>query len=94
MTGMDFYIRPRQDFSLSRMAGCIALLSYCGFHPVMRVLNKDMRPVIVIRIEAAGDRKQLIEKAIKTLTEMEYFDMNDFSIIEQSPAEVAVTEVS
>lgn len=90
---MDFYIRPRQDFSLSRMADAMRCLHCRGLYPALCVLEEKKKHVIVIRIEAVGDRKQLTEKAIKTLIDMEHFNEDNFKIIELSPAEVAVTEV-
>ena len=93
VTGMDFYIRPRQDFSLSRMADAMRCLHCRGLYPALCVLEEKKKHVIVIRIEAVGDRKQLTEKAIKTLIDMEHFTESNFKIIELSPAEVAVTEV-
>lgn len=65
MTGMDFYIRPRQDFSLSRMADAMRCLHCRGLYPALCVLEEKKKHVVVIRIEAVGDRKQLTEKAIK-----------------------------
>lgn len=87
---MEFYIRPRQDFSLSRMADAMRCLSCCGFYPAMQVVCKEgEKPVIVISIEAVGDRKDLCEKAIATLIDMEHFGENNFKIIELSHEEVS-----
>lgn len=89
---MELYIRPRQDFSLSRMADAMRCLSCCGFYPAMHVYKEREKPVIVISIEAVGDRKDLCERAIETLIVKEHFGKNNFKIIELSPYE-ASTEV-
>lgn len=85
---MTFYIRPRQDFTLSRMADAMRCLVCCDFCPVMHVYKEKKKPVLIISIEAVGDRKDLCEKAIATLIDMEHFVKNNFKIIELSPAEV------
>ena len=89
---MTYFIRPRQDFTLSRMADAMRCLVCCDFCPVMHVYKEGKKPSIIIGIEAVGDRKQLCEKAIATLVDMEHFTKNNFKIVELSPAEVA-TEV-
>lgn len=89
---MSYYIRPRQDFSLARMAQTMRCLICCDFCPVMHVYKEGKLPVIIFSIEAIGDRKDLCEKAIATLIDMEHFVKNNFKIIELSPAEV-LTEV-
>ena len=89
---MSFYIRPRQDFSLGTTARAMRCLICCDFCPVMHVYKEDKVPVIIFSIEAVGDRKDLCEKAIATLIDMEHFTKNNFKIIELSPAEV-LTEV-
>lgn len=93
MTGMEFFIRPRQDFTLSRMADALHCLSYCGFYPAMYDSIEKGKRIVVISIEVVGDWKQDVLEAIKALVDMEHFNEDDFKIIEQSPAEVAVTEV-
>ena len=60
----------------------------CDFCPVMHVYKEDKKPSIIISIEAVGDRKDLCEKAIATLIDMEHFNKSNFKIIEMSPAEV------
>ena len=89
---MTFYIRPRQDFSLSRMADAMRCLVCCDFCPVMHVYKEAKKPVIIFSIEAIGDRKDLCEKAIAILIDMEHFVKANFKIIELSAAEV-LTEV-
>ena len=89
---MTFFIRPRQDFTLSRMADAMRCLVCCDFYPMMHVYKEAKKPSIIIGIEAVGDRKKLCEMAIATLVDMEHFNKNNFKIIEMSPAEAA-TEV-
>lgn len=89
---MEFFIRPRQDFTLSRMADAMRCLICCDFCPVMHVYKEGKKQTIIFSIEAVGDRKDLCEKAIATLIDMEHFTRNNFKIIELSPYE-ASTEV-
>ena len=89
---MTFFIRPRQDFTLSRMADAMRCLVCCDFYPMMHVYKEDKKPSIIISIEAVGDRKKLCEMAIATLVDMEHFNANNFKIIEMSHYE-ASTEV-
>lgn len=89
---MEFFIKPRQDFTLSRMADAMRCLVCCDFQPAMHVYKEDKKPSIIISIEAVGDRKDLCEKAIETLIVKEHFNKNNFEIIEMSPYE-ASTEV-
>lgn len=89
---MEFFIRPRQDFTLPRMADALYCLSYWGFNPTMEVSKEKKKRIIVIRIEAVGDWKQVALKAIEFLVAMEHFDKNDFTFIEP-PSEAAVPEV-
>ena len=83
-----YYIRPRQDFTLSRMADAMRCLVCCDFQPAMHVYKEGKKPSIIISIEAVGDRKDLCEKAIATLIDMEHFNKSNFKTIELSPAEV------
>ena len=85
---MTFYIRPRQDFTLSRMADAMRCLVCCDFCPVMHVYKEGKKLSIIISIETVGDRKDLCEKAIATLIDMEHFNKSNFKTIELSPAEV------
>lgn len=87
---MTFFIRPRQDFTLSRMADAMRCLVCCDFYPTMHVYKEDKKPSIIIGVVGYG--KDLCEKAIATLVDMEHFNANNFKIIEMSPAEAA-TEV-
>ena len=89
---MTYFIRPRQDFTLSRMADAMRCLVCCDFCPAMHVYKEGKKPTIIFSIEAVGDRKDLCEKAIATLVDMEHFTRNNFKIIELSAAEAA-TEV-
>ena len=89
---MTFFIRPRQDFTLSRMADAMRCLVCCDFCPVMYVYKEGKKPSIIIGIGVVGYGKDLCEKAIATLVDMEHFSKNNFKIIEMSPAEAA-TEV-
>lgn len=89
---MTYYIRPRQDFTLATMARAMRCLVCCDFCPVMHVYKEGKKQTIIFSIEAVGDRKDLCEKAIATLIDMEHFVKNNFKIIEMSPYE-ASTEV-
>ena len=89
---MTFFIRPRQDFTLSRMADAMRCLVCCDFYPMMHVYKEDKKQSIIIGIGVVGYGKDLCEKAIATLVDMEHFNENNFKIIEMSPAEAA-TEV-
>ena len=89
---MTYFIRPRQDFTLSRLADAMRCLVCCDFYPMMYVYKDDKKPSIIFTFEAVGDRKDLCEKAIATLVDMEHFNRNNFKIIELSPAEIR-TEV-
>ena len=87
---MTFFIRPRQDFTLSRMADAMRCLVCCDFYPVMRVYKENKKPSIIIGVGIGGDVNDRIfcEKAIATLVDMEHFTQNNFRIIELSPAEI------
>ena len=87
---MTFFIRPRQDFTLSRMADAMRCLVCCDFYPMMHVYREDKKPAIIIGVGISGDvnDKSFCEKAIATLVDMEHFNANNFRIIELSPAEV------
>ena len=87
---MTFFIRPRQDFTLSRMADAMRCLVCCEFYPVMHVYKEAKKPSIIFSIGAVGDRKDLCEKAIATLVDMEHFNRNNFRIIELSLGEVQI----
>ena len=91
---MTFFIRPRQDFTLSRMADAMRCLVCWDFYPMMHVYKEDKKPSIIIGVGIGGDvnDKSFCEKAIATLVDMEHFNANNFKIIEMSPAEAA-TEV-
>ena len=91
---MTFFIRPRQDFTLSRMADAMRCLVCCDFSPVMHVYKEGKKQSIIIGVGIGGDvnDKSFCEKAIATLVDMEHFTRNNFRIIEMSPAEAA-TEV-
>ena len=85
---MTFYIRPRQDFSLATMARAMRCLVCHDFHPMLQVYKGISFPSILISIEAIGDKKDLCEKAIATLIDMEHFVKNNFKIIELSHDEI------
>lgn len=85
---MTSYIRPRQDFSLATMARAMRCLVCHDFHPVLHVYKGVSFPSILISIEAIGDKKDLCEKAIATLIDMEHFNRNNFKIIELSHDEI------
>ena len=87
---MAFFIRPRQDFTLSRMADAMRCLVCCDFYPMMHVYREDKKPAIIIGVGIGGDvnDKSFCEKAIATLVDMEHFNANNFRIIELSPAEI------
>ena len=89
---MTFFIRPRQDFTLSRMADAMRCLVCCDFYPMMHVYKEDKKPSIIIGVGIGRDSndKNLCEKAIATLIDMEHFNRNNFKISELSPAEVLV----
>lgn len=86
---MNRYIRPRQDFSLSRIAQAMRCLVCCDFEPTLHVWKDGKVPVMLIRVNGVGGS---CEKAIATLIDMEHFNEHNFKIIELSPAEV-LTEV-
>ena len=92
---MTYFIRPRQDFTLSRLADAMRCLVCCDFYPVMHVYKEDKKPSIIFGVGVGADSndKQLCEKAIVTLVDMEHFNRNNFRIIELSPAEV-IAEVN
>ena len=87
---MAFFIRPRQDFTLSRMADAMRCLVCCDFYPMMHVYKEDKKQAIIIGVGIGGvvNDKSFCEKAIATLVDMEHFNANNFRIIELSPAEV------
>ena len=87
---MTFFIRPRQDFTLSRMADAMRCLVCCDFYPMMHVYKEDKKPSIIIGVGIGGNAndKNFCEKAIATLVDLEHFNRNNFKIIELSPAEV------
>ena len=87
---MTFFIRPRQDFTLSRMADAMRCLVCCDFYPMMHVYKEDKKPAIIIGVGIGVDvnDKNFCEKAIATLVDLEHFTQNNFKIIELSPAEV------
>ena len=89
---MTFFIRPRQDLSLATVAWAMRCLVCCDFCPVMHVYKEAKKPSIIIGIGVVGYGKDLCEKAIATLVDLEHFAKNNFKIIELSPAEV-LTEV-
>lgn len=86
---MTFYIRPRQDFSLSRIAQAMRCLVCCDFYVTMHVWKDGKIPVMLLKVD--GD-KWKSENAIATLVDMEHFNAANFKIVELSPAEV-LTEV-
>ena len=81
-----FFIKPRQDFTLSRMADALYCLSYYGYYPATYDYIEKGERIIVIRIEVVGDVEQDALDAIQTLVDREHFDKNDFTFFE--PAEV------
>ena len=87
---MTFFIRPRQDFTLSRMADAMRCLVCCDFYPMMHVYREAKKPSIIIGVGIGGDvnDKNFSEKAIATLVDLEHFTQSNFRIIELSPAEV------
>lgn len=87
---MEFFIKPRQDFTLSRIAD--ALYCLCGYYPVMYNFIEKGKRIVVISIEVIGDWEQDALKAIQTLVDRGHFDKNDFTFIEP-PAETVVPEV-
>ena len=87
---MTFFIRPRQDFTLSRMADAMRCLVCYDFYPMMYVYKEAKKPSIIISVGIGvnSNNKNFCEKAIATLIDMEHFTRNNFKIIELSPAEV------
>ena len=58
-------------------------------------VSREKKNIIVIRIEAVGDikdMKELAERTIDILIKVGHFDKNDFTFIEP-PSEAAVPEV-
>ena len=92
---MEFFTRPRQDFTLSRIADALRFLECSSnFYPSMCV-SREKKNIIVIRIEVVGDikdMKELAERTIDILIKVGHFDKNDFTFIEP-PSEAAVPEV-
>lgn len=84
---MKCFIRPRQDFTLSRMADALHCLSFCGYYPAMYDSIEKGKRIVVISIEVVGDWKQDALEAIQTLVDRAHFDKNDFTFIEP-PTEV------
>lgn len=93
---MEFYIKLRQDFTLSRIADALRFLECSSsFYPSLCVSREKKKNIIVIRIEVVGDMKdmkELAERVIEILTKVGHFDKNDFMFIEP-PSEAAVSEV-
>lgn len=86
---MTFFIRPRQDFTLSRMVDAMRCLVCCDFYPVMHVYKENKKPSIIgVGVGGCVNDKSFCEKAIATLVDMEHFNANNFRIIELSPAEI------
>ena len=85
---MNRYIRPRQDFSLSRIAQAMRCLVCCDFEPTLHVWKDGKVSVMLIRVNGLGS----CEQAIATLCDMEHFNAANFKILELTPAEV-LTEV-
>ena len=83
------YIRPRQDFSMSRIAQAMRCLICCDFEPTLHVYKDGKIPTMIIRVDGVG---LSCEQAIATLCDLEHFSAANFKIIELSEAEV-LTEV-
>jgi len=85
-----YYIRPRQDFSLARIAAAMRTLVLCEFEPHLVEYNKGKTQEILLVVDV--DNLRMNEKAIATLCEDLDFVPKNFRIIELSKAEV-LTEV-
>ena len=78
---MELFIRPRQDFTLSRIADALHWLSFYGYSPAMYDSIEKGKRIVVISIEVVGDWKQDALEAIQTLVDRAHFDKNDFTFI-------------
>lgn len=83
-----YYIRPRQDFSLARIAAAMRTLVLCDFEPHLVEYNKGKTQEILLRVDV--DELRMNEKAIAILCEDQHFVPKNFRIIELSMAEVLV----
>ena len=81
-----YYIRPRQDFSLARIAAAMRTLVLCEFEPHLVEYNKGKTQEILLRVDV--DKLRMNEKAIAILCEDQHFVPKNFRIIELSKAEV------
>ena len=82
-----YFIRPRQDFSLARIAGAVRTLILCDFEDVrLREYNKGKTQEILIQVDV--DELKINEKAVAVLCDMCHFVKTNFKIIELSAAEV------
>ncbi len=90
---MECFIKPRQDFTLSRIADALRCLFFCGYYPMMYNVIEKGKHIVVISIEVVDDYwKQDALEAIQTLVDRVYFDKDDFTLIEP-PSEAVVPEV-
>lgn len=90
---MECFIKPRQDFTLSRIADALHCLFFCGYYPMMYNVIEKGKHIVVISIEVVDDYwKQDALEAIETLIKVGHFDKSDFTFIEP-PSEGSVPEV-
>ena len=81
-----YYIRPRQDFSLARIAAAMRTLVLCDFEPHLVEYNKGKTQEILLRVDV--DELCVNQQAIAILCDVQHFQPANFKIIELSKAEV------
>lgn len=81
-----YFIRPRQDFSLARIAAAVRTLVLCEFDVRVVEYNKGKTQEILLQVDI--DELSVNEKAVAVLCEDQHFVPRNFRIIELSRAEV------
>ena len=88
---MTYYIRPRQDISLSRAAQMMRTLVLLDYEPTMHVYKAPDKPEMLIRLNAASqDDYTIHEKAIAQLVDLDKFNFSNFKIVDLGPYEERV----
>lgn len=82
---MTYYIRPRQDISLSRAAQMMRTLVLLDYEPTMHVYKAEDKPEMLVRINS--DDLQVNKKAIAELVDLDKFLFSNFRIIDLGPFE-------
>ena len=81
-----YYIRPRQDFSLARIAGAVRTLACCEYDVRLVEYNKGKTQEILLRVDV--DELCVNQQAIAILCDVQHFQPANFKIIELSKAEI------